>query len=132
MGQPAVKMPTHELQASALRESFKRWGLKDKKYKPLYKKLDEHGLEVVNTGLGEIARPTPANFNFWWTLNHMRFRQCRGTQQRLVHELTYNFLSRLCKGDLSNDKPKGRTAKTGSRANKTDRHKGTAVGKVKA
>ena len=89
---------------SILFQSFKNWGAreKDKRLRAMYGRLEDRTFDVIKAGLSELDNAKPGTFDWWWVKNHMRF-SIKGEQQRLVHSLIYQFLTKYARGTLQDE-----------------------------
>lgn len=102
------------LLSNVIRASFDNWGQRHEIYTKLYSKLTKDTMSVIWTAFDELDDYKPGTFDAWWFCNHMRYR-IRGDQQRLMHELMYNFLADYYNGKIG-EKFKKTRAKTQQKA----------------
>lgn len=98
--------------------SLVKWAEKDLKYRFTFRKMEERTLSMISIILNELQSFKPGHVWTWWAYpaNHMRFRDIKQTQKMFAHEILYQFLWKVARGDLAN-------------ARKTKKKKRTAISK---
>lgn len=118
---PKIRLNISPVIGSVMNKAFSNWASRDRHYQKIYKQLAPQARKVISDALKEIEKIEPQTYEFWWAKNHMRYYNLKGTQQRMVHQLMFEFTRYYCHESRRHHDSDSEEEKTGTGTKSTEK-----------